>query len=193
MLALVRPGSESKLAPGSAPVVGDPLARATFADAVPPRSIFVQLVGTKHPAPWKGKDFRAVDLVSVRESVAAASFAQVAHFVYVSVAHPAPAMHAYIAVRTEGERLIREAGLPATFLRPWYVLGPGHRWAALLKPIYAIAKALPATRAAALRLDLVTLEQMLAALLLAIDSPPVAVRVVEAPEIRRGGDAKSAT
>ena len=34
-------------------------------------------------------------------------------------------MRAYVDVRAEGERLLRESGIPATFVRPWYVLGPG--------------------------------------------------------------------
>ena len=41
----------------------------------------------------------------------------------VSVAHPAPAMKAYIEVRTRCEELIRTSGLHATILRPWYSAG----------------------------------------------------------------------
>jgi uncharacterized protein YbjT (DUF2867 family) len=69
---------------------------------------------------------------AIRASVEAARATGVRHLVYVSVAHPAPVMRAYIAVRQEGERLIRASGLAATILRPWYVLGPGHRWPYLL-------------------------------------------------------------
>jgi uncharacterized protein YbjT (DUF2867 family) len=184
--ALVRPTSSVSLPAGCEAIVGDPLARASFASRVRPGSTFVQLVGTPRPAPWKGKQFRAVDLVSVRESVAVAAFAQVAHFVYLSVAQPAPVMRAYIDVRAAGERMIREAGLVSTILRPWYVLGPGHRWAALLTPVYALAKLLPASRATALRLDLVTLDQMLGALVRAVENPPRGLRIVEAPGIRAG-------
>jgi uncharacterized protein YbjT (DUF2867 family) len=184
--ALVRPASAARLPAGCEAIVGDPLARSSFATGVKPGSTFIQLVGTPKPAPWKGKQFRAVDLVSVRESVAVAAFAQVSHFVYVSVAQPAPVMRDYVEVRAAGERMIREAQLTATVLRPWYVLGPGHRWAALLKPVYALAKLFPASRATARRLDLVTLEQMLAALVWAVENPPRDFRVVEAPEIRIG-------
>ena len=45
-------------------------------------------------------------------------------------------MKAYIEVRKECEAEIQDAGLTATILRPWYVLGPGHRWPVLLKPMY---------------------------------------------------------
>ena len=46
-------------------------------------------------------------------------------------------------MRSEGEALIRAAGLNATILRPWYVLGPGHRWPVVLIPAYWLAERLP--------------------------------------------------
>ena len=97
--ALVRPGSEAKLAPGALAVMGDALHAASFRDAVPPADTFVHLVGTPRPNPFKGRQFREVDLVSIRAAIEAASYARVQHFVYVSVAHPAPIMAAYIDVR----------------------------------------------------------------------------------------------
>ena len=112
--------------------------------------------------------------------------ADVRHFVYLSVAHPAPVMQAYIAARREGEAVVAASGIPATILRAWYVLGPGHRWPYLLMPVYAILRRIPATRDGAERLGLVTREQMVAALEAAVASPPAAgTRVVEVPGIRR--------
>jgi uncharacterized protein YbjT (DUF2867 family) len=182
--ALVRPGSQGKLPRGAEPVVGDALERATFASAVRPGDTFVQLVGTPHPSPRKAAEFRAVDLVSVRESAAAAKDGRAAHFVYVSVAHPAAVMRVYQEVRIAGEAMVRETGIPATFIRPWYVLGPGHRWPCLLLPVYALLERIPATREQARRLGLVTLDDMVAALVRAVENPPAGVRVVEVPEIR---------
>ena len=52
-------------------------------------------------------------------------------------------MHAYIAVRMEGEAMIRAAGLNATILRPWYVLGPGHWWPVALLPAYWVMERIP--------------------------------------------------
>ena len=66
-----------------------------------------------------------------------------AHFVYVSVAHPAPAMRAYWEARAEAEAFIGTLHLNATILRPWYVLGPGHLWPHLLRPAYWLAETLP--------------------------------------------------
>jgi uncharacterized protein YbjT (DUF2867 family) len=80
--------------------------------------------------------------------------------------------------------MVRASGLPATILRPWYVLGPGHRWPRLLLPLYAVLERIPATREQALRLGMVTLDDMVAALVLAVENPPAGVRVVEVPEIR---------
>jgi uncharacterized protein YbjT (DUF2867 family) len=84
-----------------------------------------------------------VDFASIKAAVAAAARAGGHHFIYVSVAHPAPVMHAYIAVREEGEALVRSTGIRATILRPWYILGPGHRWPYLLLPIYAVLRCVP--------------------------------------------------
>jgi uncharacterized protein YbjT (DUF2867 family) len=80
---------------------------------------------------------------------------------------------------------ILAAGLPATFLRPWYVLGPGHRWPYALLPFYALLERLPATRDTARRLGLVTLRQMIAALVRAVESSPEGVRIFDVEEIRR--------
>ena len=65
---------------------------------------------------------------------------------YLSVAQPAPMMKAYIAVRAECEAEILTAGLNATILRPWYVLGPGHRWPYVLIPLYRVLEMIPSTR-----------------------------------------------
>lgn len=56
-------------------------------------------------------------------------------------------MKAFLAVRAEGDAMIRDSGIPATFLRPWYVLGPGHRWLYFLLPFYWICERLPVCRA----------------------------------------------
>src|SRR5436190_1086885 len=93
--ALVRPGSEKKLPAGCTPVLGDPLRQETFGDKIGTAKTFVQLVGVPHPSPAKAEQFRQIDLVSVRASVAAATAAGIEHFIYVSVAHPAPMMKAY--------------------------------------------------------------------------------------------------
>lgn len=184
--ALARPGSQERLPGGCDIRLGNALDATTFAAAVAPADTFVQLVGTPHPSPRKAKEFVAVDLASIRASAPAARQAGVRHFVYVSVAHPAPVMKAYIAVRAEGEALLAAAGVPATILRPWYVLGPGHRWAAALAPLYWMALRVPSSRDTARRLGLVSLAQMVAALVYAVEHPSDGTRVVEVPDIRRG-------
>lgn len=182
--ALVRRGSEARLPAGARPVTGDALDAGTFAERIPRGAAIVHLVGTPHPSPAKAAEFQRVDLASIRATTSAATAAHASHIVYVSVAHPAPMMKAYIAVRVEGEALVRATGIPATILRPWYVLGPGHRWPYALIPFYALFRALPATREGARRLGLVTRGDMVAALARAVLSPPAgAVRIVEVPEI----------
>ena len=182
--ALVRPGSEKKLPPGCQVVRGDALEKASFAREVAGCDTFLQLVGVAHPSPAKAQLFRTIDLASARASAEAAAEARVSHFVYVSVAQPAPAMKAYVAARAEGEAIVRGLSLNATFLRPWYVLGPGHRWPYLLLPGYWIFERLPPTREAARRIGLVTLRQMVTALASAVENPARGIRVIEVPEIR---------
>jgi len=184
--ALVRSGSERRLPAGALPVLGNALDAITFASQVAPADTLVHLVGTPRPSPAKAAEFRAVDLVSIRATITAATQAKVSHLVYVSVAQPAPVMRAYVAVRQEGEGLIRASGLPATFVRPWYVLGPGHRWPYLLVPLYAVLRWLPFTREGARRLGLVTRPQMIRALVSAVELGPKGIRVIDVEQIRSG-------
>jgi uncharacterized protein YbjT (DUF2867 family) len=95
-------------------------------------------------------------------------------------------MQAYIAVRQEGEALVRSSGIRATILRPWYILGPGHTWPYALLPVYALLRSIPNTRETAERLGLVTRKAMIAALVNAIETPVAErVRVLGVPDIRR--------
>lgn len=182
--ALVRKGSETKLPAGARPVLADPLRMDSYTEQVRGMDTFVHLIGVPHPSPAKAKEFREIDLVSAQVAVKAARAAGVKHFIYLSVAQPAKMMQAFIAVRNEGERMIRESGIPATFIRPWYVLGPGHRWAYALLPFYWVCERLPATRESARRLGLVTIAQMLDALVWAVENPANGVRILDVPKIR---------
>jgi nucleoside-diphosphate-sugar epimerase len=183
--AVARPGSESRMPAGCESTMGNVLDGRTYTAQIAPADTFVHLVGTPRPSPAKARQFREIDLVSAREAVRAAVDAGIAHFVYVSVAHPAPIMRAYIAARAEAEHAIRAAGLRATIIRPWYVLGPGHRWPHLLRPAYWLLERLPSTREAALRLGLVTIDQMIRTLLAAVENPPErGVRVIDVEGIR---------
>ena len=182
--ALVRAGSENRLPAGAHAVVGDALDQSTFKDRIKPAHTFVHLVGVPHPGPAKAAQFRSIDLASVRESVAAASSAGIHHFVYLSVAQPAPVMQAYLAVRAEGESMIRSAGLNATFIRPLYVLGPGHYWPYLILPFFWFFSLIPSKRAGTARLKPVTLAQTVRALVASIENPPTGIRIVEAPQLR---------
>jgi uncharacterized protein YbjT (DUF2867 family) len=182
--ALVREGSEMKLPSGALSVIGDALQMDSYTEQVRGSDTFVHLIGVPHPSPAKAAQFRQVDLVSVQVATKAARDAGVRHFVYLSVAHPAPAMKAFIEVRTQGEVMVRETGIPATFLRPWYVLGPGHWWPYFFVPIYWIAERLPATKTSAQRLGFVTIQQMVNALTWTVENPPDGVQIIDVPRIR---------
>jgi len=183
--ALVRRGTEGKLPPGGEVIVGDPLDASTFVSRVSPCDTLVQLVGVTHPNPSKVAEFRAVDFGSAKAAVKAAKENGIQHFVYVSVAQPAPVMKFYVKVRAECEEMIRASGLNATILRPWYVLGPGRWWPYLLVPFYWVAERVPATRDSARRLGSVNHKQMIAALTHAVENPANGTRILEVPQIRQ--------
>ena len=185
--AVVRPSSAKKLPASCAPVIADALDGATYASRLSSDHTFVQLVGVSHPSPAKAQQFIDIDERSAMEAIHAAREANVRHFVYISVAHPAPAMRAYVAVRTRCEEAIRAAGLNATILRPWYVLGPGHHWPRLLIPMYWLAERIPSTREGARRLGLVTLDQMVSALIRGVENPASGIEIVDVPRIRGAG------
>jgi nucleoside-diphosphate-sugar epimerase len=183
--ALARPYSEKRVPPGARIVLGDPLFGESYRPAVQKGDTFVHLVGTPRPAPWKAPSFQRVDLGSVIEAAHVARSAGVDHFVYVGVAQPAPVMRAYVAARRAAEGVLVASGLRVTVLRPWYVLGPGHRWPHLLRPFYALAEHVPAWSESARRLGLVRREELTAALVRAIEEPrEERFRVVDVPAIR---------
>jgi uncharacterized protein YbjT (DUF2867 family) len=184
---LARVESEKRVPAGAEPVIGDALSEDSVAAALRPGDTLIHLVGTPHPSPSKAEQFQKVDLVSIRASVSAARRIKPAQLVYVSVAQPAPILQAYLWVRALGESMIREAGLTATIVRPWYVLGPGRRWPKLIVPLYKLAELFPATRATAERLELVTIEQFVNAMVSAAENPPPGgqQRIVDVPAIKR--------
>jgi uncharacterized protein YbjT (DUF2867 family) len=144
------------------------------------------LVGVAHPSPAKAAQFQSIDKIAGLGAIQAAKQAGVQQFIYLSVAHPAPMMHSYIAVRMECESALLASGMNVTIVRPWYVLGPGHRWPYVLLPMYWICERIPSTREGAKRLGLVTLDQMVRTLVSAVENPSVGARFIDVPLIRRG-------
>lgn len=190
---LTRAASIDRVPAGAEAIVGNALDAGSIESALSGVDTQVHLIGTAHPNPGKADQFVSVDLASARAAADAAKRASKAgvftHFVYVSVAQPAPVMKAYVAARVEAENAIRATGIAATIVRPWYVVGPGHWWPIVLVPFYALARLIPATRDSAERLGLVTLRQMVDALVRAVENPPLAgeVRVMDVPAIRGQG------
>lgn len=185
--ALVRTGSENKLPRLVSNVIADPLEMDSYTKEISPADTFVHLIGVPHPNPTKAAQFRDVDLVSIRVAVKAARDAGIRHFIYLSVAQPAPVMKTFLEVRRTGEEMIRASGIPATFVRPWYVLGPGHYWPYPLLPFFWIAERLPMTRESANRLGFVTIRQMLNTLIWAVENPAEEIRIIDVPRIRELG------
>ncbi len=188
VIVFVRPGSESKVPAGATAAVGDPFSEKDLAEKLPAGSVFVQLLGVPHPSPKKKDLFYKIDLQSVKASAAAAAQVGVANFIYVSVAmEPSGIMADYQKVRQLGEAEILEKRLPHVFLRPWYVVGPGHWWPVLLWPVYKILEIFPSTRRKALAFGLVSIGQMLDALVVAVEMPEGTGEILEVEMIRKIG------
>ncbi len=181
--AIVREGSQKKLPSGCECVVADVLKHETMASAFDGFDTLVHLVGVAHPGPGKEQEFINIDMKSVDELIAATVANTEMHCIYLSVAHPAPLMKAYWTVREQGERKLFQHFARCSFVRPWYVLGPGHRWAVVTKPFYTIASLFSSTRDTARRLQLVNLSQMINTLVFLVENPPDRLRIVEADEI----------
>jgi len=186
---LVRPGRALSLTSGIQLIEGDALNENDVRTAGAGCDTLVHLVGARHPAPWKQQQFESIDAVSLQATAAAAKALGNPHVIYVSVAHPAPAMRGYIAIRESCERELARLRIRRTIVRPWYVLGPGHRWPFVLKPLYALAERIPSTRDTALRLGLVTHREMIGTLAWAVEHPSDDVRVLEVSQIRALGRA----
>ena len=182
--AVVRPGSKKKNPADVSIVMADPLQENSYTESIRDCDTFIHLIGVPHPSPAKAAQFRAIDLPSIQVAVKAARDAGIRHFIYLSVAQPASMMQAFVEVRAEGEALVRASGMKATFVRPWYVLGPGHWWPYALVPFYWLAELLPPTRESATRLGLVTISQMLNALVWSVENPTDDVRILDVPAIR---------
>lgn len=187
VIALVREQSKNKLPAMCTAVVGNALDGEAYRRFVEGADTFIQLVGVSHPSPAKARQFAQIDLKAGLEAIRITRETNVLHFIYMSVAQPAPVMQAYLCVRAECERAIAANHLNATIMRPWYVLGPGHWWPSFLIPFYKVAELIPQMREGALRLGLLTIDEMVRALVRVVDEPPEGVRVLTVSDVRRLG------
>jgi uncharacterized protein YbjT (DUF2867 family) len=55
-------------------------------------------------------------------------------------------MKSSIAVRAECEDAMRSSAMNITIVRPWYVLGPRHRWPYVWLPMYWVCEKFAPTR-----------------------------------------------
>jgi len=185
VIVLVRKGSENKMVAGAETVVADPFDSGSFYSFIPKNCVFVQLPGVSHPSPKKAKQFKEIDLRSVKASADAAAIAAASHFIYISVSMaPSKLMAEYQAVRKEGEEYCKNKYLKCTFIRPWYVLGPGHFWPILLLPLYAVAGLVPSWKQKVRAIGLVSIRRVLKVLIKAVEQGPVLCRIMDIKDIR---------
>ncbi|MFI5145151.1 MAG: NAD-dependent epimerase/dehydratase family protein [Ignavibacteria bacterium] len=186
--ALARQGSGNKISAHCTVIQGDALDYGTYRDKLGECETFIHLVGVSNPAPAKKKEFEEIDLASVGEALEAIKGSSIKHFIYLSVANPAPIMKDYIYCRLKGQSLIRDTGINATFLQPWYVLGPGRKWPYILLPFYKILERVPRTAEGAARLGLVTIKNMVYSILFAVRNPANGIRIMRVPQIKKFTD-----
>lgn len=182
--ALARESSLNKLPSGCKKIPGDALNYKSYADKIPQGCTFIHLIGVAHPSPAKKEQFYKIDLVSIEEAVKAAKEKYIEHFIYLSVAYPAPVMQDFINVRMKGEQLLQESKIKSSFIRPWYVIGPGHYWPYFIMPFFWLLKILPFTKQTAERLNFVKLNQMLNCLTYAVKNPSGNISIYSVKEIR---------
>jgi nucleoside-diphosphate-sugar epimerase len=181
---LTRRGFEKKITKEVEFISGDALDGSTFADKITPAGTFVHMVGVAHPSPSKKQQFIDVDLRSIQQSVMACRNKEIQHFIYISVV-PSKIMKDYSMVRMQGEELIRKNFENVTFIRPFYVLGPGHYWPLLLVPLFKLLSLSKSGKEKAERLGLVWIGQMVNALVWAIENPAKGIRILEVKDIRK--------
>jgi nucleoside-diphosphate-sugar epimerase len=182
--ALARSGSEHKLPPGCEVIIGNALNPLTFESEVNHSSTYIHLVGVPHPSPSKKELFQHIDLTSVRSSIAAMTNTMVSHVIFISVA-PSEVMKDYSDVRKKSEMLFKIHCRNGTFLRPFYVLGPGHHWPLLLTPFYKLMMLTKSGREKARKLGLVWLGQIVNAIVWAVENPADGFRIMEVSDIRK--------
>jgi uncharacterized protein YbjT (DUF2867 family) len=92
----------------------------------------------------------------------------------------------YQAARRQGEREILASGIPTTFIRPWYVVGPGHYWPLLFNPVFKLLEIIPKTSVQAKSLALVSLKRILLTLKSVVLNPPEAPNtIIEIADIKK--------
>ena len=171
--ALVRQQSINKLPEGCGYVIADPFNAASFVKDIKPGSIFIHLLGVSHPGPKKKELFYSIDLASAKASAEAAKQAGVQHFIYLSVAQtPTKIMADYQEARRQAEQAVLASGVKSSFIRPWYVVGPGHYWPLLFLPFFKLLELIPPTSQKAKALRLVSLKKMLLTLKRVVQNPP---------------------
>lgn len=183
--ALVRKSSENKIPAGCEIIFGNALDAETYKDKIDSNCIFIHLIGVPHPSPAKKEAFKQIDLVSIQQAVKAAAFAQVQHFIYLSVSqYPTSIMKDFQNVRAEGESLLQLSGMKCSFVRPWYVLGPGHWWPILLKPFFWLSKITGFKKEAAENLDTISIQQMIDTLVYATKTLPATINIYNVKDIK---------
>ena len=180
--AVVRRGSEKKLPAGVRAVVADPLQLDSYTADISPGDTVVHLIGVPHPSPAKAKQFR--EMTGFDSGCGQGGRRCRRPPLCLSErCPPAPVMKAFIAVRQRA-KIARATGIPSTSVRPWYVLGPGHWWPYPLCHFSGSPNACPEPGIRPGVSGLVTVRQLVAALVWAVENGSDGFQIIDVPTIR---------
>lgn len=184
IIALVRPGSEHKIPPGIEIISADVFNPEEWIYRVPGKSIFIHLLGVSHPNPSKSQLFERIDLGALKIVARVAKECNALKIIYLSVAmEPSSLMKDFQAAKRKAEQYIIAQNLSHVFVRPWYVLGPGHWWPYLLWPLFKLLEVLPATAKQSKAFAFVTIRQMITSLVYIITHLDEAPEVIEISDL----------
>lgn len=172
--ALVRPGSEGKLAVRAGVEVchGDATEPASLEGALAGCEAIIHLVGIIREFPAKGITFERLHVEATRHVLAAAAEQGVKRYLHMSANGTGPAgTTGYHRTKWQGECAVREAGLDWTLFRPSLIFGKGGEFVTMLADLIRKMPAVPVLGDGQYRMQPVAVAQVAESFVRALDMP----------------------
>jgi NADH dehydrogenase len=172
--ALVRPGSEKKLAILDNVEVhhGDATEAATLAGALAGCDALIHLVGIIREFPARGITFERLHVEATRNVLGAAGEQGVKRYLHMSSNGTGPAgTTGYHRTKWQAEGMVREAGLDWTIFRPSLIFGPGGEFVNMLADLIRKTPIVPVIGDGHYRMQPVAVAQVAASFVRALSMP----------------------
>ncbi|MBK8485050.1 MAG: NAD(P)H-binding protein [Saprospiraceae bacterium] len=185
IIALVRNGSEHKVPPGIEILIADVFNPESWKEHIPKDCIFIHLLGVAHPSPQKKAAFLNIDRRALKDVANVANERNSKAFIYLSVAmEPSSIMKDFQEAKSLGEKYLESLHLNSIFVRPWYIIGPGHWWPIFFIPLFKLLEIIPATSMKARKFSLITIHQMISSLIYIINHIDKVPKYVEIENLK---------